>query len=99
MLATDAYDAWLVHWPPGASLEIHDHGPSAGAFAVVAGVLEEATLRSGVLLSTRLHSGDTIHFEAGHRHRVTNRSPDATTSVHVYAPPLRAAGPESSHPA
>ena len=46
----------------------------------------------------KLQSGDTINVEAGRQHRVANGSPDATTSVHVYAPPLRAAGGGSNRP-
>jgi predicted metal-dependent enzyme (double-stranded beta helix superfamily) len=93
LLATEAYDAWLVHWPPGAALDVRDHGRSAGAFAVVSGVLEEASLRSGAPVTTRLRPGDVIHFEPGQLRQVANRSPASTTSVHVYAPPLRAAAP------
>jgi hypothetical protein len=33
LLAAAALEAWLICWPRGASLELHDHGPSAGAFA------------------------------------------------------------------
>src|SRR4029077_7049707 len=39
LLATETYDAWLIHWPVGTGLEAHDHGGSTGAFAVVSGVL------------------------------------------------------------
>lgn len=41
LLATDAYDAWLIRWPAGTSVGPHDHGGSAGAFTVVAGELVE----------------------------------------------------------
>lgn len=98
LLATETYDAWLVHWPPGASLEAHDHGSSAGAFAVVSGLLEEAVLRPDGPVTRHLGPGDTVHVEAGHRHRVANRGAGATTSVHVYAPPRRAAGRRPTRP-
>ena len=45
LIATDVYDAWLVHWPVGTGLDLHDHGGSAGAFAVVAGDLDEDVVR------------------------------------------------------
>ncbi len=47
LLATESYDAWLIHWPVGTGLEAHDHGGSTGAFAVVSGVLDEDVERDG----------------------------------------------------
>ena len=47
LLATETYDAWLIHWPVGTGLEAHDHGGSTGAFAVVSGVLDEDVERDG----------------------------------------------------
>ena len=47
VLATDAYDAWLIYWPAGTSIGVHDHGDSVGALAVVAGALEEDALLDG----------------------------------------------------
>ena len=41
LLVAEEYDVWLIHWPPGASLGLHDHGGSAGAFCVVSGELRE----------------------------------------------------------
>jgi len=41
VLSTDAYDAWLIWWPPTTSVTPHDHGESAGAFSVLAGALQE----------------------------------------------------------
>ena len=46
ILSTQSYDAWLIHWPAGSSVGAHDHGGSAGTFAVVSGVLEEQTVVS-----------------------------------------------------
>ena len=43
LLTTDAYEAWLIAWAPGGSLDLHDHGGSAGAVAVVDGELLDAT--------------------------------------------------------
>ena len=37
ILATPAYEAWVICWPVGGSLDLHDHGGSAGAFTVVSG--------------------------------------------------------------
>src|SRR3954447_27009918 len=32
---------WLLSWLPGQGTDLHDHGPSAGAFAVARGMLTE----------------------------------------------------------
>ncbi|MBK5333348.1 MAG: hypothetical protein JJD93_15330, partial [Ilumatobacteraceae bacterium] len=39
VLATEAYEAWVICWPSGELLDMHDHGGSAGAFSVVSGEL------------------------------------------------------------
>src|SRR3954467_2015339 len=41
LLATDAYDVWLIGWPAGTGVEPHDHGESVGVFTVVQGALTE----------------------------------------------------------
>jgi predicted metal-dependent enzyme (double-stranded beta helix superfamily) len=92
LLATEAYDAWLIHWPPGTGLGAHDHGGSAGAFAVVSGSLEERTIAGRGTRVRRVTAGRSVSFDAGHVHAVANPSDVAATSVHVYSPPLRAMG-------
>src|SRR3984885_7770252 len=37
----DSHEVWLISWLPGQETGFHDHGGSAGAFAVVLGTLEE----------------------------------------------------------
>ena len=54
---TDDHEAWLLSWLPGQSTDLHDHGGSAGAFAVVSGTLTEYSVQSGRLLDTSLPSG------------------------------------------
>ena len=56
LLATETYDAWLIHWPVGTGLEAHDHGGSTGAFAVVSGVLDEDVERDGETVTRRVRS-------------------------------------------
>ncbi len=92
ILSTDSYDAWLIHWPPGTGLGAHDHGGSAGAFAVVSGVLEEHTLVGGIDARRRVAAGESVCFDGEHVHAVANVDRSAATSVHVYAPPLRSMG-------
>ena len=92
LLATASYDAWLIGWPPGSSLELHDHGTSAGAFAVVSGVLTEEAVVSGRSVSTAVPAGRSVSFAAGAVHGVANLHGTCATSVHVYAPPLSTMG-------
>jgi mannose-6-phosphate isomerase-like protein (cupin superfamily) len=88
VLATEAYEAWVICWPSGGSLDMHDHGGSAGAFAVVAGELREAAVEDGVTTERTIGSGETVSFDASRIHAVTNEGPTLATSVHVYSPPL-----------
>jgi hypothetical protein len=96
LLATESYDAWLIHWPVGTGLEAHDHGGSTGAFAVVSGVLDEDVPGGGEgegdgdggTVTRRLHAGQSVAFGGDHVHAVVNRGVTGATSVHVYSPPL-----------
>lgn len=92
IVSTDAYDAWLIHWPAGSALPAHDHGGSAGAFAVVSGSLEERSVIGGLEMTRRVGSGESVFFRADHVHAVINPDEAAATSVHVYTPPLRSMG-------
>ena len=77
---------WLLSWLPGQGTALHDHGGSAGAFAVVRGTLSEAVgAREG---TTGLTAGRVRHFGPHHVHRVTNSGAEAAVSVHVYTPRL-----------
>jgi predicted metal-dependent enzyme (double-stranded beta helix superfamily) len=91
---TDDYEAWLLTWLPGQSTGLHDHGGSAGAFAVLDGVVEESTLspaasRSPAALVQRtLSAGRVRSFGADYVHDVTNTGSAPAVSLHVYAPAL-----------
>src|ERR1019366_10060665 len=41
---TEACDAWLIAWPIGGAIQLHDHGASSGAIVVVSGTLEETRI-------------------------------------------------------
>jgi quercetin dioxygenase-like cupin family protein len=88
ILATESYEAWLICWPPGTGLDPHDHGHSAGAFAVVEGQLDETTIELGRARVRRVSTGDHSSFRAGQVHAVANNGRHAAMSVHVYSPPL-----------
>ena len=90
---TPDFDAWLIAWPSGGKVELHDHGDASGAVSVIAGTLVEAVPwreNSGRLSLVRneLHAGTTLGFDAGHVHDVTNESDEHALSLHVYSPAL-----------
>jgi hypothetical protein len=88
VLATPAYEAWVICWPSGGSLDLHDHGGSSGAFSVVSGVLDEASVEAGITVSRKFASGETASFGSSRVHAIVNNGSTAATSVHVYSPPL-----------
>jgi hypothetical protein len=92
LLSTEQYDAWLIHWPVGTGLAAHDHGGSAGSFAVVDGVLDEDVVTAAGTRIRRVAAGHSVEFGEDHVHAVANRGTVAATSVHVYSPPLRTMG-------
>jgi hypothetical protein len=63
LLATDQFDAWLIDWPTGEAVEPHDHGGSAGAFAVIAGELTELVIEGDTTTTTRVGAGGTRQVE------------------------------------
>jgi predicted metal-dependent enzyme (double-stranded beta helix superfamily) len=93
LVATESFEAWAIAWPPGGSIELHDHGDSAGAVTVVQGELHETTVavsaHGGVeTRATALPPGASTAFSAGHIHDIANLGDVAAVSVHVYAPRL-----------
>jgi len=85
---------WLLSWLPGQGTDLHDHGSSAGAFAVARGTLTERVVagrsRRGVREDTTdLTAGRVRYFGPHYVHQVTNTLPEPAVSVHVYAPALR----------
>jgi mannose-6-phosphate isomerase-like protein (cupin superfamily) len=93
-VSTEEYEAWLLTWLPGQATGLHDHGESAGAFAVVRGRLHESTVDPAAGLPITpvvraLASGQVRAFGPAHIHDVANRGPEPAVSLHVYAPRLR----------
>ena len=86
---TRHYDVWLIGWGVDSQVELHDHGTSAGALAVIRGNLLELTPRStGGFRVQGLARGDVRAFDSGHLHDVVNEGPGVAISAHVYSPPL-----------
>jgi mannose-6-phosphate isomerase-like protein (cupin superfamily) len=82
--AGEDHDVWIISWLPGQATGLHDHGPSAGAFTVAWGVLEER--HDGTAEAVR--AGTTRTFGPGYVHDVRNASAAPVVSVHAYSPPL-----------
>jgi quercetin dioxygenase-like cupin family protein len=87
------FDAWLIAWPRGGTIDLHDHGGSRGALHVISGSLVVTIPRpegsDRVTFARReVHAGSTLAFGAGHVHDVRNEAPDHALSFHVYSPPL-----------
>jgi hypothetical protein len=87
----DDVDVWLLTWVRDTATDLHDHGESAGAFAVVGGVLEEVRPDGvdGRLVTTRLQEGDVRQVARGVVHDVRSPSLAPAISIHAYSPPLR----------
>ena len=80
----DSHEIWLISWLPGQATGFHDHGESAGAFAVALGGLEEHDI---VGLRT-VTAGQARGFGPDYVHDVRNVASAPAVSVHVYSPPL-----------
>ena len=95
LLATPAYEVWLLGWTPGQSVGLHDHGGSNAAFFVVDGTLSETTVPDRLtrrLVTRDIPAGHVGVVRAGQVHDVANRSRKLATSIHAYSKPLRSMG-------
>jgi mannose-6-phosphate isomerase-like protein (cupin superfamily) len=80
----DGHEIWLISWLPEQGTGFHDHGQSAGAFAVALGSLEEHDIAG----ARSVHAGQVRGFGPGYIHDVRNAASAPAVSVHVYSPPL-----------
>ncbi len=86
---TDDVEVWVIHWPAGGRLQLHDHGGSSGAFWVVGGTLEERYLTDDRSLAhRRIGAASGAGFGARYVHDVRNGGTAPATSVHAYSPPM-----------
>ena len=92
MELTEDYEVWLLSWQPGQGTGFHDHGGSAGAFAVARGELQEQVVRgSGPIREVAVRTviaGGVRSFGPRFVHHVTNHAAGPAVSVHAYSPPL-----------
>jgi predicted metal-dependent enzyme (double-stranded beta helix superfamily) len=89
----ERHEVWVISWLPGQATGFHDHGGSAGAFAVVWGTLTERRVAGGALtgqvLAKPVGAGGSRAFGPRYIHDVRNAAATAVAvSVHAYSPPL-----------
>jgi len=89
LLATDAYEVWVIGWTTGQGVSLHDHGGSSGVVVVTEGRLTERA-RGGT--TRQLLVGELAELGPDDVHEVFNAADEPATSVHVYSPPLAAMG-------
>jgi hypothetical protein len=83
------HDAWIIAWPRGAGLSMHDHGGARAAVHVVSGELRERYVTEARTVALRhLTPGSTTELSEDHVHEMVNVGEDEAVSIHVYSPPL-----------
>ena len=91
LLATAAYDAWLLQWGAGAQTDSHDHEGSIGVTSVIQGRLLEIGLDLDGPRPATVHEvvhGGTVAFGIVHRHVLRNPSTAPAAAIQVFSPPL-----------
>jgi hypothetical protein len=87
------HDAWLIAWPAGTGLAMHDHRGSRAALRVVAGELRERYVTDAREVAVRWLSPDAgAELASDHVHEVVNVGQLEAVSVHVYSPAITDAG-------
>jgi predicted metal-dependent enzyme (double-stranded beta helix superfamily) len=89
----DSHEVWVISWLPGQATGFHDHGGSAGAFAVVLGTLMERRVVGGVttgpVLAKPVGAGGARAFGPRYIHDLRNATAaSVAVSVHAYSPPI-----------
>jgi predicted metal-dependent enzyme (double-stranded beta helix superfamily) len=89
----NSHEVWVISWLPGQATGFHDHGGSAGAFAVVWGTLLERRVVGGVttghVQAKPVGAGGARSFGPRYIHDVHNAATSSVAvSVHAYSPPL-----------
>ena len=89
----DSHEVWVISWLPGQATGFHDHGGSAGAFAVVWGTLMERRISGGVatgqVLAKPVGAGGARTFGPRYIHDLRNATAaSVAVSVHAYSPPI-----------
>jgi predicted metal-dependent enzyme (double-stranded beta helix superfamily) len=81
-------DAWLIAWPAGTGLPMHDHAGSSAVIQLIRSTLRERFLDDDRVLERWLRPGQPVLLPPTHWHEVVNDSDDEALSLHVYSPKL-----------
>jgi hypothetical protein len=89
----DSHEVWVISWLPGQETGFHDHGGSAGAFALVWGTLVERRVVGGMtaghVLAKPIGAGGVRAFGPRYIHDLRNAAASVVAvSVHAYSPPI-----------
>lgn len=84
----DDCEAWLIAWPTGTGLAMHDHHGSEALIHVVAGTLCERFPDGEASAVRPLEAGRRYELAADHVHEVLNVEELEAVSLHVYSPRL-----------
>jgi hypothetical protein len=89
----DSHEIWVISWLPGQATGFHDHGGSAGAFAVVWGTLMERRITGGVttgqVLAKPVGAGGGRGLGARDLPELRpGPAASVAVSVHAYSPPI-----------
>jgi predicted metal-dependent enzyme (double-stranded beta helix superfamily) len=86
----DDHEVWLLSWLPGQDTGFHDHGLTAGAFAVAQGRVRERTVPAGrgQARQRTVARGGIRSFGPRYVHDVANAFAEPAVTVHAYSPPL-----------
>ncbi len=87
---SEGHEVWLLTWLPGQQTGFHDHGESAGAFAVASGCLTEEAAATGQAAAAgrKVRTGAVRSFGSHYVHNVRNDLTERAVSIHAYSPPL-----------
>ncbi len=83
-------EVWLICWMPSHDTGLHDHDMSSGAVRVTRGTIAEERLVLGQaeLDVDEYGTGESFTFDASRIHNVRHAGDTASTSLHLYSPPL-----------
>ena len=92
LLATPAYEVWLLGWTPRQSVGLHDHGDATVPSSSSTASSSRRRSIEGARHDRRGGEGDLARVPAGAVHDVANRTRRNATSIHVDSEPLAAMG-------
>lgn len=81
-------DVWLLTWKTFQKTDLHDHGASEAAFAVVRGAVHEIRPVAGRLIPRKIIPGLVHTIPVGQIHDVRNELAEPAVSIHAYSPRL-----------